>query len=83
MKIVNVLGDNFAFEVLPRAAADAITCIDGWLALGGLCAQIGTPGLVACACALRQFLTMPISAFDAAEVGALARPEPRSRKTSC
>ena len=53
MKIVNALRDNFASEVLPGAAADPIARIDGWLALGGLCAQIGTPSLVACTGALR------------------------------
>jgi hypothetical protein len=38
------------------------------------------PSLVARTCALRQFLTIPISALDAAEVGALARPEPGHEK---
>jgi hypothetical protein len=31
VKIVNALGDNFASEVLPGAAADPIARVDGWL----------------------------------------------------
>ena len=85
MKVINVLRDNFALEVLPRAATDPITCINGCLAVSGLCAQVRPPRLVTGASALRQLLAVPISAFEAAEVAALAWPnaDPRSDGLEC
>jgi hypothetical protein len=74
VQIVDVLRDNLSLKVLPGTVPDAIARVYGRLALGGLGTQIGAPSLVSCACALRQFLTMPISAFDAPEIGAFARP---------
>jgi hypothetical protein len=68
------LGDDLAFEILPGAASDAIAGIDGLRAAGCLGAEVGAPGLAACAGVLRQRLALTIRAFQAAEVGAFARP---------
>jgi hypothetical protein len=53
VKIVDVLRNDHALEVLPGAGPDAIARIDGRLAVGGLRAQIGTPGFAASTCPLR------------------------------
>src|SRR3954452_21399227 len=74
VQIVDVLGDGFAFEILPWTVADAVARIDRRLAVGGLGAEIGAPGLSARAVALRQLLAMLIGALEAAEIGALAGP---------
>ena len=58
VQIVNVLRNNFSLEVLPGTAPDAVARIDGRLAVGGLRAQIGTPGLAAGTGPLRQFLAI-------------------------
>jgi hypothetical protein len=36
VQFVDVLGDNDALGVLPRAIADTVARIDRWLAIGGL-----------------------------------------------
>jgi hypothetical protein len=74
VQIVDVLSDDFALEILPRAVANAVTRIDGRLAVGSLGAQIGAPDFSSCAVALCQLLTMLVGAFKAAEIGALAGP---------
>src|SRR5262249_6088584 len=74
VKIVDVLGDNLAFEILPGAASDAIAGIDGLRAAGCLGAEVGAPGLVARARGLGQRLALTFGSLQAAEVGALARP---------
>jgi hypothetical protein len=80
VEIVDVLGDDLAFEILPGAASDAIAGIDGFGAAGCLGAEVGAPGLVACARPLRQGLALTIRAFQAAEVRALARPVAATKK---
>src|SRR5262249_4631279 len=57
------------FAILPGAAPDAVTCVDG---AGALCAQVGVPRLAARARRLRAFLTDLVRAGEATEVGALA-----------
>src|SRR5262245_22418526 len=75
VQIIDVLSDDFALEILPRAVANAVTRIDRRLAVGSLGAQIGVPGFSSRAVALCQFLTMPVPAFKTAEIGALAGPD--------
>src|SRR5262249_26835319 len=74
LRIVDILSDNLALEILPWPAADAVARIDGRLALGRLRAQIGMPGFAARAMALCQLQTVSVGAVQAAEVGSLARP---------
>ena len=74
VQIVDAVRDDFTLEILPRTVADAVARIDRRLAVGGLGAQIGAPGLSARAVALRQLLAMLIGALEAAEIGALAGP---------
>src|SRR5262245_27338499 len=73
VQVGDVLGDDDAFGVLPRALADAVLCIDSRLAVGCLCREIGVPGLCACAGGLRQRLAVPVGSRNAAEIAALAR----------
>jgi len=80
VKIIDVLGNSLALEVLPGSPADPITCIDCWLTISGLGAQICPPRLGAGASPLSQILAIPISAFDAAKVGTLAWPEAGDEK---
>src|SRR4029079_6821528 len=75
VQIVDAGGDDLALEVLPRTLADAVPCIDGGVAFGGLGAQVGAPGLAACAGAAREFLAIPVGALDAAEIGTFAGPK--------
>src|SRR5262245_57656237 len=70
VEIVDVLGHHFALEVLPRPLADAITGVDGLRTARSLGAQIGAPGLAACARTLRQRLAVTIRALEPAEVRA-------------
>src|SRR4029078_4930651 len=72
VQVVDAGRDHRALEVLPRTVADAIARVDRRLAGGGLGAAIVVPGLAAGAVALRQRLAVPVGAFDAAQVGALA-----------
>ena len=54
VQIVEAGRDDRALEVLPRAVADAVARVDRGLAVGGLGAEIGAPGLAARAVARRQ-----------------------------
>src|SRR5215475_6944202 len=74
VQIIDVLSDDFALEILPRAVANAVTRIDRRLAVGSLGAQIGAPGSSSRAMTLRQLLTILVGTFKAAEIGALAGP---------
>ena len=74
VKIVDALRDNFSLKVLPGAATNAIARVDGRFAIDCLRAQIGPPSFATSTCSLRQLLTIPVSTFDAAEIGTLARP---------
>ena len=73
MKIIDVLRDDHAFEVLPGAGADAVAGANGAAGPGGVAAEIGASGLAAGACILRQGLAVTIGPLQAAQVGALAR----------
>src|SRR6516162_2418196 len=66
--------NDIVFEILPGAASDAVAGIDGLRAVGCLGAEVGAPGLVARARRLSQGLALTIGSFQAAEVGAFARP---------
>jgi hypothetical protein len=70
---VEVLSHYLAFEVLPWPGANVVARIDGGLALRSLRTQISSPGFSARAVALRQLLTVPVGAFEAAENTPLAR----------
>src|SRR6516164_9704330 len=59
VKIVDVLRDHHAFEVLPWAASYPVAGVDGAARHGSVAAEIGAPGLVARARPLRQRLAMP------------------------
>src|SRR5262249_20781034 len=69
MQLRNILGDHHALRVRPRALAATVLRVAG---AGPRRAEERGPGLAAGAGRLRQRLTVPIGAFDAAEVGALA-----------
>ena len=73
VQIIDGLSDGFALEVLPRPVADAVSRVDRRLAVSGLGAEVGAPRLASRTVALRQLLAKLISAFETAEVGALAR----------
>jgi len=75
VKLVDALCNHGALGVLPRAVADAIAGIDGGLAVRRLGADIGVPCLAAGAGGLGELLAVPVRAGEAAEVGALARPD--------
>ena len=68
--------NNFTLEILPGTGPDAIARINGRLPIGGLRAQIGTPGFAPSTRALSQFLAIPVCTLDATQIGTLARPEP-------
>src|SRR5262249_55632295 len=53
VKLVDVLSDNFAFEILPRSPSHAGAGVDGFSAARCLRAEIGAPRLAAGAGALR------------------------------
>src|SRR3954452_16653756 len=69
VRVLDARRDDFAFEVLPRSLADAVARIHGRLAIGLLRAEVGVPGLAACAMALRQHLAVLVRALQAPEVG--------------
>src|SRR5262245_52410118 len=73
MQVIDVLGDDLVFEILPRSPSDAIAGIDGLCAARRLGAQIRAPGLVAGARVLRQRLALTIRSFQAAKIRAFAR----------
>src|SRR5262245_48351179 len=74
VQIVDIGRDDLAFEILPRAVADAVARIDRRLTGGLLGTQIGAPGFPSGAVTLRQRLAILVGAFDAAQIGALAGP---------
>src|SRR6185312_6985283 len=74
VQIVKTGRDDLAFEILPRAVADAVACIDRRLPGSLLGTQIGAPSFPSGAETLRQRLAMLVGAFDAAQIGALAEP---------
>src|ERR1700746_1701980 len=75
VKVIDVLCHDLALKVLPGTAADALPRIDGWLAVGGLRAEIGAPGFGSGTGGRRQLLTVAVGALDAGKVGALAGPD--------
>src|SRR5438132_1709909 len=80
VQLVEILGDDDALGVLPRAAADAVAGVRRRLAVGCLDAEIGVPAAAAGTGRLRQLLALPVSAGQAAEIGALAGPDPGHEK---
>jgi hypothetical protein len=46
VKVVDVLRDDFAFEILPWAASNPVACVDRLRVTFCLAAEIGMPGLV-------------------------------------
>src|SRR5260370_479722 len=72
VKIVDVLRDAHAFEVLPGAGADAVAGANGAAGPGGVVAEIGAPSVTAGASTLRQREAVTIGPLQAAKVGALA-----------
>src|SRR4029078_7592788 len=77
MQIVDAARDDNALGVLPRPRADAIARIDVVRVVERRClrAEIAAPRPVAGARGLRKCLTVLIRAVEAAEVGALPRPD--------
>src|SRR5687767_7076475 len=69
VQIVDALGDEFAFHVVPGAFANAVSRVDR-LVPGG--AQIGPPGLAFASGRRRELLAVGVGASDPAQVGALA-----------
>src|SRR5689334_353951 len=52
MEIVEAFRDDFALEILPRAAPDPIPSVDGGCTVYSLDAEISPPGLAPCPCRL-------------------------------
>jgi hypothetical protein len=80
VQIVNILSDYFAFEILPRTNANAITRIDSRLAVVGLRAQISVPGLGSSAMSLSQLLAIVIGSLKTTEITPFARPKARYKE---
>jgi hypothetical protein len=80
VKIVSVLRDNLALEVLPGPAPDAIARIDRRLAIGSLGTEISSPSFAASTCPVRQFLAVPVRSLDTAKISTLAEPSARNEK---
>src|SRR6185437_10555059 len=75
VQIIDVLRDDLALEILPRTGADAVAGVDRCLAVAGLRAQVGAPGLVAGAGSGGHLLTVAIGPFEAAKIGAMPRSD--------
>jgi len=75
VQIVDVFRDDDAFGVLPGPFTDAITGVDGGLAIGCASAQVSVPGSVAGADRLRQGLAVFVCARQPAQVGAFSRAD--------
>ena len=69
VELRDVLGDDDALGVRPRAGTDAVARVDG---AGALRAQVRAPGLAPRPGALREHLAVLVGAGDAAQVAALA-----------
>ena len=50
MKVIKGRSNEFAFDVVPGAGANTIPGINSRFGLTRLCAQVGTPATVPCAC---------------------------------
>src|SRR5215831_7895148 len=72
VQLVDILGDDDALGVLPRATPDAIARVDGRGPAHGLGAEVRPPGAVTSPRRLRQRLAMPVRALEAAEVRPMA-----------
>src|SRR5207244_596144 len=73
VQVGDILGDDCALGVLPRALADAVLRIHRWLAIGRLRGEIGAPDLRrAEPRGLRQCLTMIIGASQTTEIAPVA-----------
>ncbi len=72
MQLVDVLGNDHAFAVLPGPTADAVAGIDRRLAVGSLRAEIGVPSVAAGSDCLGELLAEPVGAREAAEIRTLA-----------
>src|SRR4029453_9365076 len=68
VEIVDVFGDDDAFGILPRTFANAITGVDGRLAVGRAGTEIGPPGVVTRSNRLRERLAVFIGARQTTEV---------------
>src|SRR5262245_21769169 len=80
VQLVDICGDDDALGVLPRAAPDAIACVDGLSTTYGLRAEVGTPGAAAHTRRLRQRLAVPVRALEAAEVRPFAEADTGAEK---
>src|SRR6059058_5360641 len=69
VQLSEILGDDGALGVLPRARADAVARVDG---TGALRAEIRVPGRAARSCCLREHLTVLVRTGEAAEVPTLS-----------
>src|SRR6266446_5048580 len=72
MQLVDILGDRHALAVLPGSASDAVARVDRRLAVGGLRAEVGVPGMAAGTDCLGELLAQPVGAGEAAEIATLA-----------
>ena len=70
--VIDTLRHDFALKILPWPMPDAIASIYALLVACRLSAEIGVPRLATRTCCLRQYLTLTISTFQAAEISALA-----------
>src|SRR3979411_2689488 len=73
VKIIDVLRDGLALEVLPGAFSDTVAGVDGLRTARRLGAEISPPGLAACARRLRQGLALAIRGPAPAERRARSR----------
>jgi hypothetical protein len=80
VQFVDIFGDDDALGVLPRAVPDAVARIDRGLAVRGLRAEIGMPGVTAGPRALREPLTDLVGPGQTAEIGTFAGPGAGDKK---
>src|SRR5262249_49798772 len=80
VEILYVLSDYLAFKILPWTAANAVTRINGRLAIGILTAQISAPGFAPSAISLSQLLAIAIRPLKATEISPFPRPKARDKK---
>ncbi len=67
--------------VEPRSGADTVTCVDGGLSGTSLSAEIGVPGVAACADSRRKRLAVCVGARKSAQVSAFTETDAGDEKS--
>jgi hypothetical protein len=80
VKVIHVLRDHFALEILPGTAANAIARIDRRLIVCRLGAQIRVPRPRACTSPLRKLLALTVGSLKTADIRTLPGTGARHKK---